>query len=109
MKIKKKNIFALIVTLIFTVIVFYNINFDEVLNTFKNFNLAYLWILGGFFVFIMMIRALRWKVLIPDNNCGFSDLYSIYMTSNLLNIFLPARAGDIFRGCYFGEKYKISK
>jgi len=109
MKIKKKNIFALIITLIFTVIVFYNINLEEVINTFKNFNLTYLWTLGVFFVFIMMVRALRWKVLLPDNNCKFSDLYSIYMTSNLLNIFLPARAGDIFRGCYFGEKYKIPK
>ena len=109
MKIKKKNIFALVITLIFTVIVFYNINFKEVIDTFRNFQLQYLWILGIFFIFIMMIRALRWKVLLPDNKCRFSDLYSIYMTSNLLNIFLPARAGDIFRGCYFGEKYKISK
>jgi len=109
MKIKKKNIFALIVTLIFTVIVFYNIDFAQVINTFKIFQLKYLWILGFFFVIIMMLRALRWKVLLPDNNCRFSDLYSIYMTSNLLNVFLPARAGDIFRGCYFGDKYKISK
>ena len=109
MKIKKKNIFALIVTLIFTFIVFYNIDFAQVITTFKIFQLKYLWILGFFFVIIMMLRALRWKVLLPDNNCRFSDLYSIYMTSNLLNVFLPARAGDIFRGCYFGDKYKISK
>lgn len=109
MKLKKRNIFALIITLIFTVIVFYNINFEEVIKTFKNFQLEYLLILGIFFILIMMMRALRWKVLLPDNNCRFSDLYSIYMTSNLLNVFLPARAGDIFRGCYFGEKYKISK
>jgi len=109
MKIKKKNIFALIITVVFTVIVFYNINFDEIITTFKNFNLHYIWGLGLFFILIMMLRALRWKVLLPENKCRFSDLYSIYMTSNLLNIFLPARAGDIFRGCYFGEKYGISK
>lgn len=109
MNFNRKNIFALFITVIFTVIVFYNIDFSEVVNTFKNFNLHYLWILGVFFIVIMMIRAFRWKILIPENKSKFGDLYLIYMTSNLLNIFLPARAGDIFRGCYFGEKYKVSK
>ena len=109
MKFKKKNIIALLITVIFTVIVFYNIDFGEVVSTFKNFDLKYLWILGALFILIMMVRALRWGVLLPKNGSTFNDLYQIYMTSNLLNIFLPARAGDIFRGCYFGEKYKVSK
>ena len=109
MKKKAKSLIALLITIIFTVIVVNQVNIEEMTETFKMFNVKYLLCLVPFFMVIMTLRAIRWKVLLPENKCSFYNLYEIYMTSNLINIFLPARAGDIFRGVYFGHKYNLSK
>lgn len=109
MKKHTNNLIALLITIIFTLIVLHKVDFGEMASTFKEFNYVYLLLLIPFFILIMTLRAKRWKILLPKNDCGFYNLYEIYMTSNLLNVFLPARAGDIFRGCYFGHKYNLSK
>lgn len=106
---KKSNIIALAITIIFTIIVLWNVDFGELLRLCELFDKKYIIPYMVIFIFVMAGRAFRWKILLPKSGCKFIDLYEIYMTSNLLNIFLPARAGDIFRGVYFGQKYKLSK
>lgn len=109
MKKKKSNTIALAITIIFTIIVIWNVDFSELIRLCgildKKFILPYLLI----FIFVMFIRTVRWNILLPKTNGKLTDLYELYMTSNFLNIFLPARAGDIFRGIFLGQKYKISK
>ena len=104
-----KSLIALLITIIFTVIVLNQVDIKDTLETFNLLNIKYVYFLVPFFMLIMTMRALRWKVLLPENKCSFYNLYEIYMTSNLINIFLPARAGDIFRGVYFGHKFNLSK
>lgn len=104
-----RNILALLVTIIFSVLVLYKINFSEMMQAFQSFDMRVAFLLIPAFMLVMTIRAKRWDILLPKHNSSFYNLYEIYMTSNLLNIFLPARAGDIFRGCYFGNKYNLSK
>ncbi len=109
MKKKKSNTIALAITIIFTIIVIWNVDFSELIRLCgildKKFILPYLLI----FIFVMFIRTVRWNILLPKTDGKLTDLYELYMTSNFLNIFLPARAGDIFRGIFLGQKYKISK
>lgn len=105
----KKNIIAIIITILFTCLVLYKVDVSLMLKTFSAFNIKLLFFLIPAFLIIMTMRAKRWSLLLPKTNCDFYSLYEIYMFSNLLNIFLPARAGDIFRGYYFGQKYDISK
>ena len=104
-----KNLIALSITVFFTVLVIQNVQLSETIRTFKLFNVKYSLFLVPFFLLIMTLRAKRWQILLPQNNATFTNIYEVYMTSNLLNIFLPARAGDIFRGCFFGHKYNLSK
>ena len=104
-----KNLIALSITVFFTVLVIQNVQLSETIRTFKLFNVKYSLFLVPFFLVIMTLRAKRWQILLPKNNATFTNIYDVYMTSNLLNIFLPARAGDIFRGCFFGHKYNLSK
>lgn len=106
---KKSNIVALGITIIFTIIVLWNVNFEELLMHCSIMDKRYILPYLVIFVFVMLARAIRWKELLPKSECKLKDLNEIYMTSNLLNIILPARAGDIFRGVYFGQKYKFSK
>lgn len=110
-KMKKhiKNIISLAITVIFSLIVIYSVDFYQTLQTLRLVNHKYIIFLILFFFFIMFLRAKRWEILVQKEGVKFFDLYEIYMTSNLLNIFLPARAGDIFRGCFFGYKYGYSK
>lgn len=109
---KKKhinNIITLSVTILFTVIVLYNIDFEEMKQVFKVFDIKYFYILIPFFILIMVMRTIRWQILLPKAKYDFYNIYEVYMTSNLLNVFLPARAGDFFRAYYLGKKYKLSK
>lgn len=106
---KKSNTIALAITIIFTIIVIWNVDFSELVRLCglfdKKFILPYILI----FIFVMFIRTVRWNILLPKTDGKMIDLYELYMTSNFLNVFLPARAGDIFRGIYLGQKYKMSK
>lgn len=105
----KNNIVALGITIIFTIIVLWNVNFEELVINCSIMDKRYILPYCVIFVFVMLARAIRWKELLPKSGCKLRDLNEIYMTSNLLNVILPARAGDIFRGIYFGQKYKFSK
>lgn len=106
---KVKNLIAFAITIFFSILVIKNVQLSKMIATFNLFNVKYPLLLVPFFLLIMTLRAKRWQILLPKNNADFSGIYDIYMTSNLLNIFLPARAGDVFRGCYFGNKYNLSK
>ncbi len=109
MKKRLSKIIPFIITVFFTVLVIYKVNWTEIADTFGLLNPKYLLILFPSILIIMAFRAIRWNILLPKHNCPLYTLYEIYLTSNLLNIFLPARGGDIFRGCYFGHKYNLSK
>lgn len=109
MKKKKRNIVALAITIIFTIIVIWNVNFSELVMLCGLMDKRYILPYMVLFAIVMLARAVRWQILLPKTKCNLYNLYEIYMTSNLLNVFLPARAGDVFRGVYFGQKYKLSK
>ncbi len=109
MKKKKSNLIALAITIIFTIIVIWNVNFGELVMLCGLMNKHYILPYMVIFAIVMLARAIRWQLLLPKVKCKLYDLYEIYMTSNLLNVFLPARAGDVFRGVYFGQRYNLSK
>ncbi len=109
MKKTLKTLFAFLITVLFTVLVINRVDFLQTAEAFKLFNIKFLIILIPIFIIIIIIRTLRWKILLQEHNIAFNNYYIVYVITNLLNIFLAARAGDIFRGCYFGHKYSISK
>ncbi len=106
---KKKNIVALGITIIFTLIVIWNVNFRELITYCKLLNSQYILPYMVIFVFVMLARTIRWRELLPKSKCKLVDFFELYMTSNFINVFLPARAGDLFRGIFFGQKYKMPK
>lgn len=106
---KKSNSIALAVTIIFTIIVVWNVDFAELVRLCGLFDKKFIFPYILIFLFVMFIRTVRWNILLPNKSGKMIDLFELYMTSNFLNIFLPARAGDIFRGIYLGQRYKLSK
>ena len=106
-----KKIILLIVTFIFLYIAFNNINLNEFISVFKKFDYRYLFILVISITISLSFRAVCFKQLIyksaPDAKLSY--LIPICLTGAGLNILLPARAGDIFRAYFTGEKYNCSR
>ena len=104
MKISKRKIFALLITLGLLVVVFYKIDWGELLNTFKYFNFKNIWLIVTLYVLTLYLRGVRWKALLL-NNAKYSSLHlgEVFTVGSMLNIFLPARAGDVYRAYYLGS------
>ncbi len=102
---KKKQLILLVVTIIFLVLVFNKVEIDTLWETIKKFEIKSLVSIVVIFLVSLYVRGIRWKFLLM-NNPKYSTLYlgEIFTVGNMLNIFLPARAGDIYRAYYLGEE-----
>ena len=100
---KKRKILALVITLTLLGIIFYKINWHELLATFKDFNFKNMIYIVPLYVLTLYLRGIRWKALLLNNE-KYSSLHlgEVFTVGSMLNIFLPARAGDVYRAYYLG-------
>ena len=57
-----------------------------------------------------IFRSLCFKVLMSNSvKLPLKELVPLCMTAAIINITVPARAGDVFRAFFIGQKYKIDK
>jgi len=100
----KKKIIAPVITLILLAVIVYKINWSQMLVTFLSFDFKFLWAIILLYILTLYIRGVRWKVLLL-NEPKYSALFlgKVFTAGSLLNVFLPARAGDIYRACYLGS------
>ena len=105
-----KNLFLIIITALFLYLIFVNIDFKQLLVTIKNFDMIYLVILPISIITSLAFRGLCFKLLISKSvNIPLKISVPLCLTGAALNIFLPARAGDIFRAIYTGNKFNADK
>lgn len=101
---KKRQIFALLISLTFLGIIFYKIDWAKLIQTFKIFNLKNLWMIIPIYISTLYLRGIRWKALLLDNpKYSAYNLGAVFTVGSMLNIFLPARAGDVYRAYYLGQ------
>lgn len=101
---KKRKIVALLISLAFLVLIFYKIDFTKLVETFKLFDLKNLYIIIPVYISTLYLRGVRWKSLLLRNP-KYSSLHlgEVFTVGSMLNIFLPARAGDAYRAYYLGD------
>lgn len=109
----KKKILTISVTILFVVFLVYifrDISAAEFLNAFKMFSFKYIFWIVALYYFTMYLRGIRWKALLMDNP-KYSNwhLGAVFIVGSMLNSFLPARAGDIYRAYYLGENKNEKK
>lgn len=110
MKINKKNILALTISIIFIIVIFHNIDFKKLLETFKLFDYKVIFLFIPLYAFTYYLRGIRWKILLHDESkFPVLDLSGICVLGSTLNSYLPARVGDFFRAYHLGKKYNSSK
>lgn len=106
----KKKIFALLITIVFLVVIFYKMDWSNLIHTFKKFDFKNLWQILIFYVLTLYLRGIRWKSLLLRNPKYSSyNLGAVFTVGSMLNIFLPARAGDVYRAYYLGESKQEKK
>lgn len=100
----KKKIIALFITLVLLGAIFYKIDWSELIRTFKDFDFKNIWQIIIFYVLTLYIRGIRWKaLLLNDKKYSSLHLGEVFTVGSMLNIFLPARAGDVYRAYYLGS------
>lgn len=109
----KKKILTISVTILFVVFLVYifrDISAAEFLNAFTMFSFKYIFWIVALYYFTMYLRGIRWKALLMDNP-KYSNwhLGAVFIVGSMLNSFLPARAGDIYRAYYLGENKNEKK
>ena len=107
---KKRNIFTLLITILFLVLIFHKLDFVKLIDTFKEFNTKNLGLIVIFYISTLYLRGIRWKwLLLSDKRYTSYHLGTVFTVGSMLNIFLPARAGDIYRAYYLGETKQEKK
>lgn len=106
----KRKIFALLVSLAFLALIFYKMDWVKLIQTFKMFELKNLWMIVPMYVSTLYLRGIRWKSLLLDNpKYSAYNLGAVFTVGSMLNIFLPARAGDVYRAYYLGNTKQEKK
>ena len=106
----KKKIIALLITLAFLGLIFYKIDWVKLLETFKMFDAKNLLIIVPVYISTLYLRGIRWKSLLLDNpKYSAYNLGAVFTVGSMLNIFLPARAGDVYRAYYLGNTKEEKK
>ena len=106
----KRKIFALLISLAFLGLIFYKMDWAKLFQTFKMFDFKNLWLIVILYVTTLYLRGVRWKsLLVNDNKYSAYNLGTVFTVGSMLNIFLPARAGDIYRAYYLGDTKQEKK
>lgn len=106
----KKKILALLISLTFLTLIFYKINWLKLIQTFKMFDLKNLWVIVPVYISTLYLRGMRWKSLLLNNpKYNAYNLGAVFTVGSMLNIFLPARAGDVYRAYYLGDVQQEKK
>lgn len=106
----KKKIFALLVSLTLLGLIFYKIDWIKLIQTFKMFDLKNLWKIVPVYILTLYLRGIRWKFLLLNNpKYSAYNLGAVFTVGSMLNIFLPARGGDVYRAYYLGDKKQEKK
>jgi len=106
----KKKIFALFITLAFLALIFHKLDWSKLIQTFKTFDMKNLWAIVPIYVSTLYLRGVRWKSLLLNNPKYSSyNLGAVFTVGSMLNIFLPARAGDAYRAYYLGDTQQEKK
>jgi len=88
------KIVAVLITVVLLVLLFTQINLEDVITTLKNINPGYL--IAGFilYTFSYFFRAWRFYILL-NAEVGLRDLFNIVCVHNAINSLLPARTGEL--------------
>jgi hypothetical protein len=101
---------GVVISLVLIIVIFYQVNFAEVMAALKGANYIFLLPAIMALVFTLLIRAFRWQYLLkPIKTTGIYNLFSATAIGFMANMLLPARLGEFVRAYLIGQREDISK
>lgn len=106
----KEKIIGCTISIVFIILIAWNLDTQKLVLTFKEFNYSFLCIFIPLYIATLWIRTVRWKYILQGfSNPTLNNLFFAFTTSNTINAFLPARMGDFWRAYHIGNKTSQSK
>ena len=103
-------LFALLFAAILLYLAFRGASWNEMVGTIRQAQLPYLILTSLILTLSLLIRGLRWNVLLsPEKSISPVTVFWGIAVGNLGNNFLPARAGDFIRSAMIGRYADMSK
>lgn len=100
-----KLVLSIFLSILFIVLAFKDFNISEIIKYIENTEKP--WILISLLMIILssLFRALRWKILLPDEyDLKFRQIFSYTMIGYAANNVFPARTGEMFRFMYISGR-----
>ena len=107
---KKKDLTIILVSLVFIIAMIIYINPETFINNIKSFDKGYLVLIMGLIVIDLLLRVTRWWILLQSQEhfIPFRSLMYPSFASNMLNVFLPGRAGEVVRLYALRDEYNVT-
>ena len=105
-----KNFYiGLIVSFLMLSLYINNFNSKSFLNAINNINIYSLLLASLLLMFVVYLRAIRWRYLIHNKTISYNDLYKGQLIGYFINNVMPLRVGELAKAYYIGNKYNLSK
>jgi glycosyltransferase 2 family protein len=103
------SLFGFVVSAVLLVFVFYSIEWSKFLSELRGANLLYVPLLVVLCIGMLLIRALRWKYLLPSNlHPSLSNLLQAAIVGFFSSAVLPLRAGEFVRPWFLSRLEPVS-
>ena len=106
----RRFLFQVALTGVFVGILVWRVNLGRVFHTFAHVH--YVWVLPALACFTIskLIHAYRWQLLLSETEAApLSDLFGVYLVSNMANNAVPFRIGDVLRIQVPAQRFGISR
>lgn len=101
---------GILVSLIFLVLIFHNINVNEFIKSIKTFNIYFAIPAIITYALSYIIRAFRWRQLLTvSKKIHFGSVLKALYIGYMANSLLPARMGELYRAHIIGTEEKIKR
>jgi glycosyltransferase 2 family protein len=100
-----KRLISLVVSLIILVIIYWKIDFQGLIEVFKNCDRVWMALSLGMVVPLTMFTAWRLQQLMPTRtSLGFGEANRLILVASVLNMVLPSKMGDIAKAFFMKQR-----
>jgi len=100
-----KRLISLAVSFLILALIYWQIDFESLLEVLRNCNIGWLIISLGMIAPLIMITAWRLQELMPNRRgLGFLEANRLILASSVLNMILPSKMGDIAKAYFMRQR-----
>ena len=100
---------SLLVSFLLIIFSLKDFDFLKFKHAYESMFFSYLLLASFLLMLVVYLRALRWKLLLNNNQLHVNDLFKGQLIGYFGNNILPLRVGEFMKAYYIGSKYDKSK